>query len=414
METEIEKKIREVLKIVKDKELYPEIKVIEGGVPSEPEFIIGGRKILSFCSANYLGLANDKRIKRAIIEGLHRYGIHPSGSPLVTGTLTIHKKLEKEIANFIGNEDAMLFGKSTLANMGVIPALINLPITTFLSSFKIPFVKSEGEAVLFSDELNHATVIEGCRLAKAERIIYKHCDMNDLENKLKKYQKKKRKLILTDGVFTMDGDIAPLPDIVNLAQKYGAMVFMDDVGGTGILGENGRGTMEYYGLKKGVDIIVTNFAKAFGVDGGAVIASKEIIDYLRISTRTYIFTGAFLSALAAGVLKALEIIKTEKWRRKKLWENTKYLKTKLQEAGFNTLNTQTPIIPILIGDEKIIIRMSQDLFNRGIFSIPYRWPAVPKGQAKFRFTVTCQYSKEQMDRLVENLIIVGKKYKIIK
>jgi 8-amino-7-oxononanoate synthase len=414
METEIEKKIKEIMKIVREKKLYPDIKVIEKGVPSEPEFVVKGKKVLSFCSANYLGLANDQRIKKAIIEGLFQYGIHPSASPLVSGTLTIHKELEKEIASFIGYEDAMLFGKSTLANMGVIPALINLPVTTFLSSLKIPFLKKEGgDAVLFSDELNHATVIEGCRLAKAERVIYKHCDMNDLENKLKKYQKKKKKLILSDGVFTMDGDIAPLPDIVDLAQKYGAMVFMDDVGGTGILGEEGKGTMEYFGLKDGVDVIVTNFAKAFGVDGGAAIASKEIIDYLRISAKTYIFTGAFLSALACGVLKALEIIKTERWRHKKLWENTKYLKNKLQEAGFNTLNSQTPIIPVLIGDEKIIIQMAKDLFNQGIFSAPYYWPAVPKGQAKFRFTVTCQYQKEQINILIEKLVEVGKKYKII-
>lgn len=407
MENEIEKKIKELLKIIRERDLYPEIKVIEEGIPSEPEFTIGDRKILSFCSANYLGLANDKRIKKAIIEGLHRYGIHPSASPLVSGTLTVHKKLEKEIANFIGDEDAMLFGKSTLANMGVIPAMINLPVIDFLSLIKIPFKKEE-KAALFSDELNHATVIEGCRLAKGEKVIYKHCDMNDLERKLKEHRKYKRKLILSDGVFTMDGDIAPLPDIVNLAKKYGAMVFIDDVGGTGILGQNGRGTMEHFGMKEGVDIIVTNFAKSFGVDGGAAVASKEIIDYLRISTRTYIFTGAFLSALAAGTLKALEIIKTEKWRHKKLWENTIYLKNKLDEAGFNTLNSQTPIIPILIGDERTVVDMSKDLFNRGIFAMPYRWPAVPRGQAKMRFTVTCQYSKEQINRLLENLILIRK------
>ena len=413
METEIERKIKEVLKIARERELYPEIKIIEKGVPSEPEFIIGGRKMLSFCSANYLGLANDGRIKKAIIAGLYQYGIHPSASPLVSGTLTIHKKLEKEIAAFIGKEDAMLFGKSTLANIGVIPALINLPPTTLFSFLKVPF-KGTDEAVLFSDELNHATVIEGCRLAKAERAIYRHCDMNDLEAKLKKYRKKKRKLILSDGVFTMEGDIAPLPDIINLAKKYEAMVFVDDVGGTGVLGKNGKGIMEYFGLKEGADVIVTNFAKAFGIDGGAAIASQAIIDYLRISVRTYIFTGAFLSALAAGALKALEIIKKEGWRHTKLWENTKYLKNKFQEAGFNTLNSQTPIIPILIGNEQVIINMSRDLLDRGIFSVPYRWPAVPRGQAKMRFTATCQHSREQMDRLVENLIIVGKKYKVIK
>lgn len=410
---EISKKISEFLKEVRGRDLYPEIKIVEGGVSSEPEFIVDGKKVLSFCSGNYLGLANNKKIKKAIIEGLYRYGIHPSGSVLVSGTLAIHRKLEKEIANFIGKEDAMIFNTSTAANMGTIPALINLPPSTFFSFFKIPF-KITDDVVLFSDELNHATIVEGCRLAKTERIVYKHCDMSDLENKLKKYGKKKRKLILTDGVFSMDGDIAPLPDIVNLAQGYGAMVFVDDAIATGILGENGRGTMEHFGLKDGVDVVVTTFSKCFGVVGGVTIASKEIIDYLRVMAKTYIFSGAFLGALACGILKALEIIKEDKTKRAKCWGNTEYLRNKLQEAGFNTLNSQTPIIPILIGDEKIAIQMSKDLFDQGIFSPAIRWPAVSYGLARMRFAVTCQYSKEQLDRLIENLITVGKKYKIIK
>jgi 8-amino-7-oxononanoate synthase len=413
METEIEKKIIETLKIVREKELYPDIKIIEGGISSEPEFVVKGRKMLSFCSSNCLGLANNKKIKNAIIEGFRRYGISPVAPYLTCGTLQIHKRLEREIANFIGMEDAMIFNTSTMGNMGVIPALINLPVTTFFSFLKIPFKKIE-EAVLFSDELNHGTVIEGCRLAKAERIVYKHRDMNDLENKLKKYRKFKRKLILSDGVFSMDGDIAPLRDIVALAQKYGAMVYVDDAAATGILGENGRGTMEYFGLKEGVDVIVTTFSKTIGLIGGTACASKEIIDYLRITAKTHMLSVAFPGALALGVLKALEIIKKDKTRRIKLWENTKYLKTKLQEAGFNTLNSQTPIIPILIGDEKIAINISRDLFDRGIFSPPIRWPAVPRGKARMRFIVSSEHSKEQMDRLVESLIDLGKKYKILK
>ena len=261
--------------------------------------------------------------------------------------------------------------------------------------------------------LNHATVVEGCRLAKAEKVIYKHCDMNDLEQKLKQYKQKNRKLIVSDGLFSMDGDIAPLPSIVDLAKKHEAMVFIDDAAATGILGENGRGTMEYFGLKEGVDIIVTTFSKCFGIVGGIAVASKEMIDYLRVTAKTYMFSGAFLGALSCGILTALEIIKQGESKRAECWKNTKYLKGKLEEAGFNTLNSQTPIIPILIGDEKTAIGMSKDLFDRGIFSPPIRWPAVFHGQARMRFTVTCQYSKEQLDRLVENLIIVGKKYKIV-
>jgi 7-keto-8-aminopelargonate synthetase-like enzyme len=238
--------------------------------------------------------------------------------------------------------------------------------------------------------------------------------MNDLERKLKKYKRRRRKLIVTDGVFSATGEIAPLKEIIELAQKYSAMVYVDDAIATGILGENGRGTMEHLGLKESIDILVTTFSKCFGILGGVAASKKEIIKYLRISTKTYIFSGAFLGALAKGILKALEIIKRDKWRRIKCWENAKYLKNKLEEAGFNTLNTQTPIIPILIGDEEKAIEMSRELFERGILSPPFRWPAVPRGQALMRFTVTCEYTKEQLDRLIENLIIVGKKYKIIK
>lgn len=413
MENEISKKIKETLKIVREKGLYPEIKIVEEGIASGTEFTIKGKKMLSFCSSDCLGLGNNKKIKKAIIEGLYRCGISQVAPYLTCGTLSIHKKLEREIANFIGMEDAMIFNTSTMANMGVIPALINLPVVKFFSLFKIPFSGPE-KAVLFSDELNHGTVIEGCRLAKAERIIYKHCDMKDLEKKLKKYRKKKRKLILSDGVFTMDGDIAPLPDIVDLAKKYGAMVFVDDAGGFGILGEKGGGTKEYFGLKNGVDVIVITFSKTIGMIGGAAIASKDIIDYLRITAKTHMLSVAFPGALAFGVLKALEIIRKDRARRMKLWKNTKYFKNKLQEAGFDTLNSQTPIVPVLIGDENITINMSKDLFNRGIFSPPIRWPAVPKGKARMRFIVSSKHSREQIDRLVDNLIDLGKKYKIIK
>lgn len=370
------------------------------------------KEVLSWCSSNYLGLANSDEIKKAIVEGLHQCGIHPSASFLTSGTLEIHRRLEKEIAEFLGMEDAMLFNTSTMANMGVIPAIVDLPILRVLTPLTRLFVNAR-EGALFGDEFNHPTIIEGCRLARAELVTYKHCDMNDLEEKLKKYDTKKRKVILTDGVFSTNGKIAPLREIVNLAQKYGAMVYVDDATATGILGENGRGTMEHLGLQTGVDIIVTTFAKSFGIVGGAAVASKEIIDYLRISAKTYMFSGALIGALAIGILRALEMIRKEKWRREKCWENARYLREKLQEAGFNTLNSQTPIIPIFVGDETTAIRMSQDLFDRGILSPPFRWPAAPRGKAIMRFTVTCEYSKEQMDRLVQNLIAVGKEHRII-
>jgi len=405
------KKISDTLKIINEKKLYPNIGIVTGGVSSEPEFEVNGKRVLSFCSGNYLGLANNQEVKQAIIDGLNTYGIHPSGSVLISGTLAIHRELEKRVANFIGNEDAILFATSTMANMGVIPALINLPLTSLLSFFRV-FFKKDG-AIIFSDEFNHATVIEGCRLAKAERVLYKHCDMNDLESKLKK-NRSKRKLIVSDGIFSMDGDIAPLKDLVALAKKYGAILMIDDAHSTGVLGKHGRGIMEHFGLKDGVDIIVTTFSKAVGVVGGAAIASADIVKYFRVSAKTYIFSGAFLGGLAQGILKSLEIIENDKIRRKKLWENTNYLKHELEKAGLNTLKSKTPIIPILIGEEKKAIGMSNDLFERGILSPPIRWPAVPHGESRMRFTLTPNYSKKQLDKLVTNLTELGKHYHIIR
>jgi len=411
MENEIEREIKEILRLGREMKLYPEIGIVTGGSAVNPEFMRNGKKVLSFSSANYLGLADNEEVKKAIIEGLYQYDIAPCSSALISGTLEIHRKLEKEIADFLGMDDAMLFNTSTMANMGVIPAIMNLPTLKLFSHREIPSLTVK-ETTLFSDEFNHPTIIDGCRLAKAERVLYKHCDVNDLEKKLRQYRSK-RKMILTDGAFSATGKIAPLREIIELAQKYDALVFVDDATATGVLGENGRGTMEHLGLKDGVDIIVTTFSKCFGIVGGVAAASKEMIDYLRVSANTYIFSGAFSGALAMGVLKSLEIVKRDKWRREKCWENTRYLKNKLDEAGFNTLNSQTPIIPILIGDEQKAIGMSEDLFRQGIHTPPFRWPAVPKGQALMRFTVTCEYSKEQMDRLVENLISTGKKYRII-
>lgn len=406
------KKINETLKLIDEKGLYPHIGVVTNGISSEPEFEVDGKRILSFCSGNYLGLANNQSIKQEIIRGLDKYGIHPSGSVLISGTLSIHRELEKRIAGLVGNEDAMIFATSTMANMGVIPAIINLPLTSLLSFFRL-FFKTEASAI-FSDEYNHATVIEGCRLAKTKIVVYKHCDMDDLEKKLKKNKKKKRKLIVTDGIFSMDGDIAPLKDIIYLAKKYDSLLLVDDAHATGVLGEHGGGTLEYFNIKGGVDIVITTFSKAIGVIGGAAIASNEMIRYLRVSAKTYIFSGAFLGSLASGIIKAIDIIENGTERRKHLWNNVLYLKHKLNNEGFNTLNSQTYIIPVLIGEEEKAIKISRELYERGIFAPPIRWPAVSHGQSRMRFTLSPDYTKEQIDRLMTNFVELGKKYRVIK
>ncbi|PIS43085.1 MAG: hypothetical protein COT24_00095 [Candidatus Kerfeldbacteria bacterium CG08_land_8_20_14_0_20_40_16] len=258
-------KIIETLKILHERDLYPDINIATGGISSSPVFEVNNKKVLSFNSGNYLGLANNEEVKQAIIEGIKKFGIHPSGSVLISGTLSIHKELEKRIATFIGKEDAMIFTTSTMANMGVIPAIVNLPLVSLFNFFRFRF-KSD-RTIIFSDEFNHATVIEGCRLAKTEKVVYKHCDLNDLESKLKK-NKKRRKLIVSDGIFSMDGDIAPLKDLAALSKQYNALLMIDDAHATGVLGKNGRGTIEHYGISGGVDIVVTTFSKALGVVGG--------------------------------------------------------------------------------------------------------------------------------------------------
>lgn len=297
-----------------------------------------------------------------------------------------------------------------MANMGIIPALINLPLISLLSFFNV-FFKKDG-AVIFSDEFNHATVIEGCRLAKADRILYNHCDMNDLESKLKK-NRSKRKLIISDGIFSMDGDITPLKDLVFLAKKYGAILMIDDAHSTGVLGEHGKGIMEHFGIKDGVDIIVTTFSKAIGVVGGAAIASAELIKYFRVSAKTYIFSGAFLGGLAQGVLKSLEIIENDKVRRKKLWENTNFFKESLNKLGYNTLESETPIVPVFIGDEHIAMAMADELFDQGVFAPCVRWPSVAKKQSRIRFALMSTHTKEHIEKVLNILSDLGKKYKII-
>lgn len=392
--------IQNILRLIDQKKLYPDINIVNGGVSSDPEFQVANKNVLSFSSGNYLGLANDPQIKQAVISGIEKYGLHPSGSVLITGTLEIHRELERRLASYLGFGDAMLFNTSTMANMGVIPAMINLPLISLLSFFKV-FIRKE-QAVILSDEFNHATVIEGCRLSDAKRIVYKHADLADLERHLKKHRKRK-KLIVTDGVFSMDGDIAPLPDIIRLAKTYQAMVMVDDAHATGVLGEHGRGTMEHYGLKGGVDILTTTFSKAFGVVGGAALASPEVIRYLRVSAKTYIFSGAFLGGLAVGVLKAIDIAEHDVIRRKRLRENTDLLRRRLLEIGMNTLGSQTQIIPVLIGDEQTAVDMSRELLDKGILAPPIRWPAVPHGKARMRFALTPDFTSEQIERLVTSL-----------
>lgn len=393
--------IKKTLEFINKEALYPDMHVVEGA-STDPEIIIDGRKVLIFSSNNYLGLATDTRVKEVVIEGVREYGMGSGGSRLISGNTRPQKTLEKSIADFKGAEEAIIFATGYMANTGVIPALFNLP-TISLKDYVAKKLFSNNKGYIFSDELNHASIVDGARLAKAERLIYKHCDTGDLEKKLKSI-KGGRKLIITDGVFSMDGDIAPLDKIMELAKKYNSTVMVDDAHATGILGENGKGTAEYFGLKEQPEITLGTFTKVFGGVGGFIVGSKELVGYLRVTARTYIFSAPIPPAISLGLVKSLEIITSEKERRIKLWENVAYLKKLLTENGFDTLKSETQIIPIFIGDDQKAISASRKMLEYGIFAPCVRWPAVAHGQSRLRITLMSTHTKEQINAFFNALM----------
>ncbi len=393
--------IKKTLEFINKEALYPDMHIVEGA-STDPEIVIDRRKVLIFSSNNYLGLATDTRVKEEVIEGVKEYGMGSGGSRLISGNTRPQKTLEKSIADFKGAEDAIIFATGYMANTGVIPALFNLP-TTSLKDYITKNFFSNNKGYIFSDELNHASIVDGARLAKAEKLIYKHCDIDDLEKKLKSI-KGGRKLIITDGVFSMDGDIAPLDKIMDLAKKYNSTVMVDDAHATGILGANGKGTAEYFSLKEQPEITLGTFTKVFGGVGGFVVGSKELVDYLRVTARTYIFSAPIPPAISLGLIKSLEIINSEKERRAKLLENVAYLKKMLNENGFDTLKSETQIIPIFIGDDQKAISASRKMLEYGIFAPCVRWPAVAHGQSRLRITIMSTHTHEQIDTFFNALM----------
>lgn len=401
--------IRKTIKFLRDRDLYPDVKVVQG-VSSDPEAIIDGRKVLVFCSANYLGLANDKTLKETVIEGVRQYGLHPTGARLVSGTLDVHLQLEQATARFKDAEDSIIFTTGVLANLGTIPALTNLPPFPPSAALQSVFRRLFGSEVeIFSDELNHGSIVDGIRLAKAKRTIYRHSDMEDLKQKLHR-SRARRKLIITDGVFSMEGDIAPLPQIIALSQKHGAILMVDDAHGTGILGEKGKGSLEYFGLKEGIDVQMGTYSKALGLLGGFIAGEKALVDYLRIWARTYVFSGALWGAIAYAAIKALDTVQQDKKRRQKLWDNSEYLRGNLKKRGFDTLASKdTPIIPILIGEDEKAIQIARGLLERGILAPAIRWPAVPRGKSRIRVSVMSTHTREQMDYLLDTMGKIAEK-----
>ena len=386
------KRIESIMDYVEEKELYPDLRAIDSG--AEPEVVIDGKKVLMFSSNNYLGLATHPRMKKAAIAAIEKYGVGSDGSRLLSGNLKVHREFEEAIAKFKGGEDAIVWPSGYSANVGVITAVMD-PIKVRPQDFL------SRKGVIISDELNHASIIDGAVMSGLEKAIYKHCDMEDLERKLKKY-KNRRKLVVTDTVFSMDGDIAPLDKIANLCKKYDAISMIDEAHSTGILGKTGHGGLQHFGLQatRDIDIVLGTCSKALSASGGFVVASKNLVKYLRVASRSYMFSTAMMPAASAALIEALKIIDEEPEWREKLLSNASYLRDGLKERGFDTITSETQIIPILIGSDKNAIKFSRRLFDEGIFAPCVRWPAVEKNKARIRFTVMATHTKEQMDRLL--------------
>ena len=356
-----------------------------------------GRKVLNFCANNYLGLSSNPKVIEAAKKTMDERGFGMSSVRFICGTQDIHKELERKLAEFLGMDDAILYAAAFDANGGVFEPLFG------------------PEDAIISDALNHASIIDGIRLCKAKRFIYKHSDMKDLEEKLKEAQSARFRVIATDGVFSMDGDIAKLDEIVELAEKYDALVMVDDSHATGFVGKTGRGTHELKNVMGKIDIITSTLGKALGgAMGGFVAAHQEIIDMLRQRSRPYLFSNSLAPMIVGGVLQVLNMLSETTELRDKLEENTKYFRRKMEEAGFDIKPGEHPIVPIMLYDGALSQRFADRLLEEGIYVIGFFYPVVPKGEARIRVQISAAHEKEHLDKAINAFIKVGKELNIIK
>ena len=359
--------------------------------------VTNGQQVLNMCANNYLGLANNPEIIKAAKDSLDNWGFGMSSVRFICGTLEIHKELEKKISEFLGMEDTILYTSCFDANGGLFETLLG-----------------EEDAII-SDELNHASIIDGIRLCKAQRYRYKNCDMNDLEEKLKEAKSNKAKitLVATDGVFSMDGFIAPLKNICNISEKYGAMVMVDDSHAVGFMGEHGKGTHEHSDVMGRIDIITGTLGKALGgASGGYTSAKKEIVDLLRQRSRPYLFSNTVAPNIVAASLKVFEMLSTTTHLRDKLEDNTKYFREKIKAAGFNIKDGIHPIVPIMLGDAVLAQTMAAKMLERGVYVVGFFFPVVPKGTARIREQISAAHTKEDLDFAVEKFSEVKKEMNI--
>lgn len=368
--------IEEELQLIHDKKLFRVLTELRSG--QSPEIVIEGRHYILLASNNYLGLATDPKVKEAAQRALEKYGTGSGGSRLVSGSTDLHRELEERIAAFKKTEAAILFSSGYLANVGTISALVG------------------PRDVIFSDELNHASIIDGCRLSNAEIKIYKHCDVEHLNSLLVQNESRNKKLILTDTVFSMDGDLVPLPSLVEISAKYGCMLMIDEAHATGVLGKRGSGATEHFGVEDGVPIVMGTLSKAVGSLGGYVAGSRKLIDFLRNRARTYIFDTSLPATSLAASLAAIDIIEFEPERREYLWSLINEFKSGLENIGLEILPSHSAIIPVLIGEAQPTLDFARLLRGNGVFTPAVRPPSVPPGMCRIRATLMATHKKEHI------------------
>jgi glycine C-acetyltransferase len=358
--------------------------------------VVDGKSVLNFCSNNYLGLANHPVLCKAATEAIAKFGVGPAAVRTIAGTMELHLTLEKKLAAFKGVESAITFQSGYCANLAVFPALVSK------------------EDVIFSDELNHASIIDGCRLSGAKIIRYKHCNINDLQRVIHEAKGTyRRAVIITDGVFSMDGDIAPLDKLYEVASANQFLLMVDDAHGEGVLGTGGRGIVDHFHLHGKVDVEIGTMSKAFGVVGGIIAGNSVIIDWLRQRGRPFLFSSAMTVPDTAACIAAVDLLVNSTELVDKLWANGRYFKAEMKKLGFNTGESVTPITPIMLGEVPLAKQFSSELFNEGLFAMALGFPTVPQGKARLRVMISAAHSREDLDKGLEIFANVGKKLAVI-
>ncbi len=387
--------IQDEIKNLKDAGLYNRIRTL--GSPQGAWLTVDGKRVLNFCSNNYLGLANDPRLVQAVQEVVTRYGVGPAAVRTIAGTMELHLELERRLSAFKGVEASITFQSGFTANLATIPALVG-----------------KDDAV-FSDELNHASIIDGCRLSGAKIIRYAHCNPSDLERVLQEQRSAyPRAMVISDGVFSMDGDIAPLDKIYEVSQKYETILMVDDAHGEGVLGKGGRGIVDHFGLHGKVDVEIGTLSKAFGVVGGVSAGNQVVVEWLRQRGRPFLFSSAMTVPDVAACLAALDILESSTELVDKLWDNARYFKTEMKRMGFDTGLSTTPITPIMLGEAPLAQQFSRELFENGVFAMSIGFPTVPRGKARIRVMISAAHAHEDLDKGLQIFAVVGRKLGVIK